>query len=331
LTLSSGGDLGIGTSSPAQTLHVKTSTAATPITLGVLSNSTTLPALSFNGAYASSTMAGTYSLTGSLYTTVPAGAAHYFAVADSIKATLDSSGNLLVGTTSSLSVADKLTVVGGNFAVQRSSGITTFMGDNTADGYAGTATNHAFALLTNSVERARIDSSGNLLVGKTSSSVAANGFVVQPSGNTTNVPLIACTGNSASASYITWAIYSTSAGGYEYYVDYSGIVHSTQATNTLISDERLKENIRDIDTGLTAIKSLKPRIFDWKENKGANIKNATGFIAQEFETVFPDSVGTSQAGEDGIEYKNINYEKLVPTLVKAIQELSAKVTALEAK
>ena len=179
--------------------------------------------------------------------------------------------------------------------------------------------------------RGIFDASGNLLVGKTSSSVTANGFVVQPSGNTTNVPLIACTGNSASSSYITWAIYSTSAGGYEYYVDYSGIVHSTQATNTLLSDERLKENIRDIDTGLTAVTSLKPRIFDWKENKGANIKNATGFIAQEFEAVFPNSVGTTQAGADGIEYKNINYEKLVPTLVKAIQELNAKVTALEAQ
>jgi hypothetical protein len=52
--------LGIGTSSPAQTLHVKTSTSATPITFGVLSNATGLPALSFNGAYASTTMAGIY-------------------------------------------------------------------------------------------------------------------------------------------------------------------------------------------------------------------------------------------------------------------------------
>jgi len=93
--------LGIGVSSPAQTLHVKTSTAATPITLGVLSNSTTLPALSFNGAYASTTMAGTYSLSGSLYTTVPSGAAQYFSVADSIKLTLDSSGNLGLGVTPS--------------------------------------------------------------------------------------------------------------------------------------------------------------------------------------------------------------------------------------
>jgi hypothetical protein len=80
--------LGIGESAPAQSLHIKTSTAATPITLGVLSNATTLPALSFNGAYASTTMAGTYSSSGSLYTTAPSGAAQYFSIADHHKCTL---------------------------------------------------------------------------------------------------------------------------------------------------------------------------------------------------------------------------------------------------
>ena len=85
--------------------------------------------------------------------------------------------NLRVGTTSSLSVADKMTVVGGNFAVQRTSGITTYKGDNTADGYAGTATNQAFALLTNSVERARIDTSGNFGIGTSSPTGGANRVV----------------------------------------------------------------------------------------------------------------------------------------------------------
>ena len=48
---------------------------------------------------------------------------------------------------------------------------------------------------------------------------------------------------------------------------------------------------------------------------------------EEFETVFPDSVGISKAGEDGIEYKNINYETLIPTLTKAIQEQQALITS----
>ena len=77
---------------------------------------------------------------------------------------------------------------------------------------------------------------------------------------------------------------------------------------------------------------------DWKEGKGQNKKNVAGFIAQEFETVFPECVSTTKAGEDGIEYKNINHETLIPTLVKAIQEqqaliesLTTRLTALESK
>ena len=104
LTLDASGNLGIGTSSPAQTLHVKTSTSATPITLGVLSNATSLPALSFNGAYASTTMAGIYgngAAASNLYYEVPSGQNHYFGIADSTKMTLDSAGNLGLGVTPS--------------------------------------------------------------------------------------------------------------------------------------------------------------------------------------------------------------------------------------
>jgi hypothetical protein len=94
-----GTNLGIG-ASPAQTLHVKTSTSSTPITLGVLSNATGLPALSFNGAYASTTMAGIYgngAAASSLYYEVPSGQNHYFGIADVTKMTLDSLGNLGLG------------------------------------------------------------------------------------------------------------------------------------------------------------------------------------------------------------------------------------------
>jgi len=77
--------------------------------------------------------------------------------------------------------------------------------------------------------------------------------------------------------------------------------------------------------------ALKPRRFDWKEGKGQDKKDVAGFIAQEFEDVFPECVGTSMAGEDGIEYKNINHETLIPTLVKAIQEQQALITQLTAR
>ncbi len=173
-------------------------------------------------------------------------------------------------------------------------------------------------------ERARIDSSGNLLVGGTGLSVSNNGFQATPAGRSI------CSMSSSTSAATTLEVYSTGAGAFRFYVDLGGTVHATSTTITGISDERLKENIRDLDTGLSAVMSLKPRRFDWKEGKGQDKKNAAGFIAQEFETVFPDSVGTSKAGEDGIKYKNICHEELIPTLVKALQELNAKFEAYKA-
>jgi hypothetical protein len=123
--------------------------------------------------------------------------------------------------------------------------------------------------------------------------------------------------------------YNTSAGAYRFYVSNAGTVFATSTSISAISDQRLKENVRDIDTGLDAILALKPRRFDWKEGKGQDKKDVAGFIAQEFETVFPECVSISKAGEDGIEYKNINHETLIPTLVKAIQELKAEIDILK--
>jgi len=171
-----------------------------------------------------------------------------------------------------------------------------------------------------SQERMRIDNSGNLLVGKTTASgTSGNGFQTNSTG-TLSVVTAATT-----SSFDTYELYSTGAAAYRFYITADGVVHATSASIAAISDERLKENVRDLDFGLDKIMAVKPRKFDWKEGKGLDRKNDVGFIAQEFETVFPNSVVLSKAGEDEIEYKSINQSELIPTLVKAIQELNAKV------
>jgi hypothetical protein len=174
-------------------------------------------------------------------------------------------------------------------------------------------------------ERARIDSSGNLLVGKTSSAATTVGW---QGGQLGEFYVTKSTSTDADATYY---LYSTGASAYRFYVGLGGTVFATSIVITAISDERLKENVRDIDTGLSSIMALKPRRFDWKEGKGQDKKNVAGFIAQEFEDVFPECVSTSKAGEDGIEYKNINHETLIPTLVKAIQELKAEIDSLKSQ
>jgi len=169
-----------------------------------------------------------------------------------------------------------------------------------------------------------LDASGNLLVGQTSKSQVTVGFYAAANGEVSG-----CLAASTDAA-TQWNTYSTGAGAYRFYVGMGGTIFATSIVITAISDQRLKENVRDIDTGLSSIMALKPRRFDWKEGKGQDKKNAAGFIAQEFETVFPECVSTSKAGEDGIEYKNINHETLIPTLVKAIQELKAEFDAYKA-
>jgi hypothetical protein len=169
---------------------------------------------------------------------------------------------------------------------------------------------------------ATIDTTGNFLVAKTA-----------PSGTTLGCELTA-TGviNGASANADNLNIYNTTASAYRFFVSAAGTVNATNATISAISDARLKENVQDIDVGLNAILALKPRKFDWKAGKGKDIKGDRGFIAQEFETVFPNLVDEwkDPAPEGEAPYKSVRQD-LIPVLVKATQELTARVQTLEAR
>ena len=197
--------------------------------------------------------------------------------------------------------------------------------------YAG-ATSPSITFTTAGSERLRIDATGNLLVGTTSSaSSSGSGFkVTQPVAGHLN-PFVVTSANSSI--YSCWDIYSTGGtAGYRFFVTSTGTVNAISATISAISDGRLKENVKDIDVGLSAILALKPRTFDWKAGKGKGIKGDRGFIAQEFETVFPNLIDEwkDPAPEGEAPYKSVRQD-LIPVLVKAIQELAARVQTLEAR
>jgi len=91
------------------------------------------------------------------------------------------------------------------------------------------------------------------------------------------------------------------------------------------SDERLKENVRDMPGGLTVVDGLHPVVFDWINGKA----NDLGMIAQEVQAVAPEIV-LDTGGDD--HYLAVDYGKgVVMHLVLAVQQLSAKVAALEAQ
>jgi hypothetical protein len=247
---------------------------------------------------------------------------------------LDSSGNLGIGTSSP---GAKLEVYGGgtgtvtNAQIGNASTAFVLGVDSGNNCQVRTAQNVPIIFYTNNTERARITSGGDLLVGTTNTSATAGeGFKsVFPIAA---VPSVRSVGNNSTSSYSTYEVYSTSAAAYRFYVDYAGTVFATTTTISAISDQRFKENIQDIDVGLNAVMALKPRKFDWKAGKGKDIKNDRGFIAQEFEQVFPDLIDEwkDPAPEGEEPYKSVRQD-LIPVLVKAIQELTARVAQLESK
>jgi hypothetical protein len=185
---------------------------------------------------------------------------------------------------------------------------------NAAVGTAGNAITFTQAM--------SLTASGDWLLGKTNAGLANNGIWITSAGQSYNtIP----DGEN------TLHVYSSAASAYRFYVSSGGTINATNTTITAISDQRLKENIRDLDDGLATVMALKPRKFDWKDGKGANIKNARGFIAQEFETVLPDMIEEwlDPAPEGEAPYKAVN-ANLIPTLVKAIQELKLEFDAYKA-
>ena len=174
-------------------------------------------------------------------------------------------------------------------------------------------------------ERARIDASGNLLVGKTEINYDYNGAALLPSGqarftaNNLNPLLLLRNGSNGSVADF-WR------GGIGI-VGSISISTSSTAYNTS-SDYRLKENVQPMTGALDKIAQLNPVTYTWK----ADGSDGQGFIAHELQAVVPDCVtGEKDAvdAEGNPQYQGVDTSFLVATLVKAVQELAAEVAALK--
>jgi Chaperone of endosialidase len=173
---------------------------------------------------------------------------------------------------------------------------------------------------TNGSERARIDSSGNLLVGTTS----------LPSGAADGICLRAGNGGTK---------YSVGSTGNVYQIQFynpNGIVggiltNGSLTTYSISSDYRLKENVTPLTGALNKIAQLKPSVYNYKADPETQIE---GFIAHELQSVVPHAVTGEKDAVDAKGkpvYQGVDASFLIPHLVAAIQELNAKITALENK
>jgi hypothetical protein len=161
-----------------------------------------------------------------------------------------------------------------------------------------------------------LDASGNLLVGTTSNGATTHRIYASASNHVLGL-------NSESATGEVARLYSNGTA-----VGTISVTASATAYNTS-SDYRLKENVQPMQDALAKIAQLNPVTYTWK----ADGSDGQGFIAHELQAVVPDCVtGEKDAvdAEGNPQYQGVDTSFLVATLVKAVQELTARIAALEA-
>lgn len=315
------GDVGIGTSSPAQKLHVA-SAGTTAIQVQNTASS--------GGSYFKSTNTATtcnfgVDAIGGYVETIGAYSTLFYT--NSLqRMIIDSSGNVGIGT-SSPTAGGKLDVNGiayfGTGDKVRIYSNNVLQGAGTLD--IGTIGSAALIFNTANTERMRIDSSGNLLVGTTSRQASANGIntYFASSGVNTNVSVI---GDTAGTGY-HWSFYRGTNAGTE-----TGSIRSSGSTTSYntSSDYRLKENITPMTGALAKVQALKPCTYTWKVDGSTG----EGFIAHELAEVCPAAVSGEKDAvndDDSIKPQGIDTSFLVATLTAAIQELKAELDTVKAE
>jgi hypothetical protein len=249
---------------------------------------------------------------------------------------IDSSGNLGIGTSSptgrlNVSASDTGNAIGSGAATlnitnsnEAAFGRTTNLTFSSGTGVAantiaaitgvytsfGTTRAGALAFSTDNgsgsfAERARIDSSGNLSVGRTSGGGRVN---IQANSNNFMNEFFNQSGSSV------------------------GSIQTNGTTTSYVtsSDYRLKHDIQPMTGALAKVTSLKPVTYKWNSDNS----ESQGFIAHELAEVCPDAVSGEKdaVNEDGsIRPQGIDTSFLVATLTAAIQELKADLDATKAE
>ena len=247
--------------------------------------------------------------------------------------TVKDGGNIGIGTTSP---ANKLDVAGtintnnayklDNQTLIEQTGSNIYFGDrddndNVVDisGFSEQAKiilNDGFMTLsTGGSERAKLSSSGNLMIGKSSINTDTTGVECRAGG------LLVATRDNAVVSVINRK--SSDGAAMQFRKDNTTVgsvsVTGSATTYNTSSDARLKDDIGDFD-GLGIVEQLNPRKFVWKSDGQEDI----GLYAQEVKELVPNAVSETEEG-----YYQMDYSKLVTPLIKAIQEQQEQIEELK--
>jgi hypothetical protein len=332
------GKVGIGTSSPSQPLQIGDGTSAGYQVVRVLGTNCDLfmgqvPATRFglsSGTYTTMYNDANQALAIGTISAYPL----VFGTSNAERMRLDSSGNLGLGVTpsawassfKSLQVGATVSLsaftgntglyLGNNFYYD---GANKFIGTGYASEYVQTGGQHQWQTSTASgtangavtfTQAMTLDASGNLLVNVTNTAHTSAGFTIENAG----IPYV-----TRGASGTLMGFYDTSASLIGSITNSGGVAVLYNTT----SDQRLKTNIVDAPSG--NIDNIKVRSFDWIADKS---HQEYGMIAQELFEIAPYAV---YKPENPDEMMAVDYSKLVPMMVKEIQDLKAEVNQLKAK
>ena len=185
----------------------------------------------------------------------------------------------------------------------------------------------SFNIHDTTANRLTITSGGNVRVNSTTD-INSRGVAFQVSGTETaqfygygngyGIGLFMCPNSAATGTHTAIAFRSPANG------DVGSITTTSSATlYNVTSDYRLKQDLKDY-SGLNLISAIKTYDYEWKLDK----TRMYGVLAHELAEVIPYAV----TGEkDGKEMQGVDYSKIVPILVKAIQELKAEINELKNK
>jgi hypothetical protein len=233
--------------------------------------------------------------------------------------------------------AARLTTGNNTFIGADAGAANTAGNDNIHVGYSAGAictTAYRNTIIGSYAMKVNTTGSGNVVVGYESGATLTTGDDNTIIGNQAGTPgsftgsrniCIGYTANPSSGSVSDTATIGTSG---------ITVLRCAVTTITAISDARDKTNILPIAAGLDFTNQLNPVSFDWNMRDGGKVGvSDTGFIAQDLQAV-QEKTGIEIPGlvyADNPEKLEAGYSKLLPVMVKAIQELSAKIDALQAE
>jgi hypothetical protein len=295
MTITSGGNVGIGTTSPSARLSVANavSTTATVMSIGTSNNGLNF-IINSNGAPEISSAAAVAPI--------------YFSQGSTRIMTLSDNGNVGIGTTlpnQKLTVDGNVRTIGvGNGFLLDTTGAQYTNGMKVVNNYETAmftgrgSGGHVIAGDTNirfgfsydytTGEKMRITSGGKVLIGTTGD---VGDYKLQVNGSILAIDSIYSNGD-----VIAYAS----------------------------SDIRLKDNILPIKNALEKVKKIGGYTFDWNNKQTTYEGHDVGVIAQEIEAVLPEVVTTRDNG-----YKAVKYEKLTALLIESIKEQQVQIERLE--